>query len=525
MLKRGFFCLILFSLLTAETPNVQLFSDVPRNHWAFSAVRHMVDLDVVKGYPDGTLHGDEKISRYDALVYLNNLSLSMETLLDKKLQLYQPAFQNVSVSAVSAQAIVDLKNEMAALKLELAELKGAATNNVSTTPAPAAAPQGTADWPALLKDNLVIDSYYIHASDATTGNDTLDSPRLFTRADLKLGRDFGLSGFEFTLKRNYTSVAAWTKREWSDFAWLKFEASAGPGQIIDQDRRVVNNPANALGARLGLWGLSLGLAQSHVGDNILAPDNGRLEVNRQTVSAKFDFSLGLPLFSTGNIFYQTDTYSGEGKTVSDNETVRAFTARALSGLHFDFAERQFLTLRYLQDVYKNGYDVLDKKQAYYYDALLSLSGLFGGGLDFAVMYAYKGAAFGANKLGEEPAGVNLLGYASCAYLTDDIFGENRIPSADVISETGVKLTGYLYKKELSLDFVYIYGTGLPDRDLSLADTKYLYDHYGAQLNWYLLPSSMFYLGYEKLDLFNSDIEKATEQLMEELVKFGLRFAF
>ncbi|MDR1323464.1 MAG: S-layer homology domain-containing protein [Candidatus Margulisbacteria bacterium] len=523
MLKRVFLGLILLSLLSAETPNAQLFSDMPREHWAFSAVKHMVDLDVVRGYPDGTLHGDEKISRYDTLVYLNNLSLSMEAIADKKIQLYRPAFQNVSVSAVSAAAIVDLKNEVAALKLELAALKDAMTNNMSAVPA--TAPRESADWPVLLKDNLVVDSYYFYASDATTGNDTLDVPRLFTRASLRLGRDFGLSGFEFTLKRNYTSAAAWAGRELSDFARVRFEASAGPGQVIDRDRRVVDNPANALGVSFGLWGLSLGVAQNHTGDNILAPDGGQLEVNRQTVSAKFDFSLGVPLFSVGNIFYQTDTYSGEGKTISGNETVRAFTTRALSGLHFDFAERQFLTLRYLQDVYKNGYDILDKKQAHYYDALLSLDGLLGGGLDFSAMYAYKGAAFGANKLSEDTAGVNLLGYASCAYLTDDIFGENRIPSADVISETGVKLTSYLYKKELTLDLVYIYGSGLPDNDLSQADTKYLYDHYGAQLNWYLLSSSVVYLGYEKLDLFNSDIEKAAEQLSEELIKIGLRFAF
>ncbi|MDR2428509.1 MAG: hypothetical protein LBD62_01725, partial [Candidatus Margulisbacteria bacterium] len=220
-----------------------------------------------------------------------------------------------------------------------------------------------------------------------------------------------------------------------------------------------------------------------------------------------------------------DTYSGEGKAVLSNETVRAFTTRALSGLHFDFAERRFLTLRYLQDVYKNGYDVLDKKQAYYCDALLALGGLLKDNLDLDVMYAYKGTAFGANQLGEDTAGVNLLGYASCVYLSDDIFGENRIPKADMVSETGVKLTTGLYQKELTLELVYIYGTGLPDQDIALEDTKYLYDHYGARLNWYLLPGSAFYLGWEKLDLFNSDIEKAADQLTEELTKFGLRFAF
>ena len=493
MPKRGFFCLILLSLLAAETPNAQLFSDVPRSHWAFGAVRHMVDLGVVKGYPDGTLHGDEKISRYDTLVYLNNLSLSMEAMVDKKMQLYQPAFQNVPTGAVSAKAIVDLKNEMAVLTTELAALKGAATSNAFAVPA--AAPRESADWSALLKDNLVIDSYYFYTSRATTGNDTLDTPRLFTRADFKLSRDFGLSGFEFMLKRNYTSAAAWARRELSDFSWLRFEAAAGPGQVIDQDRRVVDNPANSLGVRLGLWGLSLGAAQSQLAGDIPAPDGGRLNVGRQTLAAKFDFSIGVPLFSTGNIFYQVDTYSGEGKTYLYNETVRAFTMRTLSGLHFDFAERRFVTLRYLQDGYKTGYDILDKKQAYYYDALLSLGGLFGGGLDFDVMHAHKSTAFGANQLGEDAAGVNLLGYASCAYLTDDIFGENRIPNADKISETGVKLTSYLYKKELTLEMVYIYGAGLPDQDISPADTKYLYDHYGAQLNWYLLPSSAFYLGY------------------------------
>ncbi|MDR1452690.1 MAG: S-layer homology domain-containing protein [Candidatus Margulisbacteria bacterium] len=515
--------MILLSLLAAETPNVQLFSDVPRDHWAFNAVRHMVDLDVVKGYPDGTLHGDEKISRYDTLVYLNNLSLSMETMLDKKLQLEQPAFQNVSANAVATQAIVDLKNEVAALKLELAELKGAATVNVPA--APVAAPRESTEWPALLKDNLVIDSYYFYTSKAATGNDMLDAPRLFVRADLNLSRDFGLSGFAFTLKRNYTSAAAWAGRELADFARLRFEASAGPGQVIDQDRRVVDNPANSLSARLGLWGLSLSAAQSQADSAVSTPAVSHLNVSRQTLAAKFDFSPDLPFFGAGNIFYQVDTYSGEGKAVSNNETVRAFTTRALSGLHFELAARRFLTLRYLQDAYKNGYTDLSKKQSYYYDALLSLGGLFADGLDLDVMYAYKGAAFGANQLGEDAPGVNLLGYASCAYLTDDIFGENRIPNAKAVSETGVKLTNYLYQKELTLEIVYIYGVGLPDDDISPADTKYLYDHYGARLSWYLLPGSAFYLGYEKLDLFDSAIEKAADQLTEELVKFGLRFAF
>jgi hypothetical protein len=512
----------LLAALSAETANVQLFSDVPRGHWAFGAVRHMVDLDVVKGYPDGTLHGDEKISRYDTLVYLNNLSLSMEKVMDRKLQLYQPAFQNVPTGAMAAQVIVDLKNEMAALKLELAALKGVTPN---TAAVPAAAPRESVDWPALLKDKLVIDSYYFYSSKASTGNDTLDAPRLVTRADLRLGRDFGLNGFEFTLKRNYTSAAAWAGRELADFARLKFEASAGPGQVIDQDRRVVDNPANSLGARLELWGLSLGVAQSHVSSNIPAPDGGQLNVDRQTLALKFDFSIGLPLFSTGNIFYQADTYSGEGKTTPNNETVRAFTARALSGLHFDFTERRFLTLRHVQDVYKNGYAVPVKRQAYYYDALLSLGGLLKDSLDLDVMYAYKSAAFGANGLGEDAAGVNLLGYASCAYLTDDIFGENRIPNAAMISETGLKLTSCLYKKELTLDLIYIYGAGLPDDDISPADNKYVYDHYGAQLNWHFLPNSVFYLGAEKLNLFDSEVEKSADQLTEDLVKFGLRFAF
>ena len=68
---------VLAGVLGAQTPNV-VFSDIPANHWAKDPVSRAVNqLHVAKGYPDGTFRGEEKVSRYETITYLNNLSLSM----------------------------------------------------------------------------------------------------------------------------------------------------------------------------------------------------------------------------------------------------------------------------------------------------------------------------------------------------------------------------------------------------------------------------------------------------------------
>ncbi|MGB9613781.1 MAG: S-layer homology domain-containing protein, partial [Candidatus Margulisiibacteriota bacterium] len=55
----------------AQVPQLQ---DVPKDHWAASAVYDLVRLGITKGYPDGTFRGQKPISRYEAAIFLSKLA-------------------------------------------------------------------------------------------------------------------------------------------------------------------------------------------------------------------------------------------------------------------------------------------------------------------------------------------------------------------------------------------------------------------------------------------------------------------
>ena len=41
------------------------FSDVPKNHWAYTSVAKLAESGVIQGYPDGTFCGNHTLTRYE----------------------------------------------------------------------------------------------------------------------------------------------------------------------------------------------------------------------------------------------------------------------------------------------------------------------------------------------------------------------------------------------------------------------------------------------------------------------------
>ena len=88
MNRKGIILLLVWglSLLLISITYAQVkFKDMPDDHWAARSVYNMVRLGVTRGYPDGTFRGEEKISRYDLMVYLSNLEIAMEQMMDNKI--------------------------------------------------------------------------------------------------------------------------------------------------------------------------------------------------------------------------------------------------------------------------------------------------------------------------------------------------------------------------------------------------------------------------------------------------------
>jgi len=48
------------------------FSDLPRTHWAFSAVQRSVDAGILQGF-DGKFHGEKLINRYQMAVIIKKI--------------------------------------------------------------------------------------------------------------------------------------------------------------------------------------------------------------------------------------------------------------------------------------------------------------------------------------------------------------------------------------------------------------------------------------------------------------------
>lgn len=63
--------MICFSGVAAEAA-INRFSDVPANHWAYSAVNKLVQAGIIDGYGNGTYQGEKTLSRYEMAIIVAN---------------------------------------------------------------------------------------------------------------------------------------------------------------------------------------------------------------------------------------------------------------------------------------------------------------------------------------------------------------------------------------------------------------------------------------------------------------------
>lgn len=83
-----------------DTSKLQLFPDVPQNHWAYEYVATLAGNGMIEGYPDGTFDGNRPMTRYEFAAMLYRAMLNGATLSDKILTEFAPELERFTVDTV-----------------------------------------------------------------------------------------------------------------------------------------------------------------------------------------------------------------------------------------------------------------------------------------------------------------------------------------------------------------------------------------------------------------------------------------
>lgn len=83
-----------------DTSKLQLFPDVPKNHWAYEYVSTLKGNGMLTGYPDGEFKGDRPMTRYEFVTMLYKAMLEGATLSDRILKEFAPELERFTVDTV-----------------------------------------------------------------------------------------------------------------------------------------------------------------------------------------------------------------------------------------------------------------------------------------------------------------------------------------------------------------------------------------------------------------------------------------
>ena len=83
-----------------DTSKLQLFPDVPKNHWAYEYVSTLKGNGALTGYPNGEFKGDRPMTRYEFATMLYKAMLEGATLSDRILKEFAPELERFTVDTV-----------------------------------------------------------------------------------------------------------------------------------------------------------------------------------------------------------------------------------------------------------------------------------------------------------------------------------------------------------------------------------------------------------------------------------------
>ena len=84
-----------------NTSKLQLFPDVPQNHWAYEYITQLAGNGMIEGYPDGNFAGDRPMTRYEFAAILYRAMTKGAVLSDKILSEFSHELEYFTVDTVS----------------------------------------------------------------------------------------------------------------------------------------------------------------------------------------------------------------------------------------------------------------------------------------------------------------------------------------------------------------------------------------------------------------------------------------
>ena len=79
-----------------DLSKIQLFPDIPKNHWAYDYVATLAGNGILEGYPDGYFDGNRVMSRYEMAAVLYRAMLKEQALRE-----FGPELQRIRVDSIS----------------------------------------------------------------------------------------------------------------------------------------------------------------------------------------------------------------------------------------------------------------------------------------------------------------------------------------------------------------------------------------------------------------------------------------
>ncbi len=84
-----------------DTSKLQLFPDVPQNHWAYEYVAQLAGDSMIEGYPDGNFAGDRPMTRYEFAAILYRAMTKGAVLSDKILSEFSHELEYFTVDTIA----------------------------------------------------------------------------------------------------------------------------------------------------------------------------------------------------------------------------------------------------------------------------------------------------------------------------------------------------------------------------------------------------------------------------------------